>query len=244
MLKRKLTKAEHAALQPLLQAEYKAEGEEFVLDASGFDDPGELRRALDRVRAEKTASDVKITELSTQLATITNVDARRAGDVATLEKSYKDQAAAKELEHKTALASKDKFIQETLVDSVALSMATELSGENAIVLLPHIKARLSAELAGEKPLTRVLDKDGKPSAMGIEDLKKEISTDKRFAAVVIASKASGGGAAGGGKPNGGGAPGGTKKFQELNDAERREWFQRDPKGFQDASKEANRPAYV
>jgi hypothetical protein len=45
-LKRKLTKAEHAALQPLLQAEYKAEGEDFVLDASGFEDPGELKRAL------------------------------------------------------------------------------------------------------------------------------------------------------------------------------------------------------
>ncbi len=244
MMKRKITKAEHAALQPLLQAEYKAEGEDFVLQAEGFDDPGELRRALDREKAEKRAAETKVTELSTKLSTITEVDARRAGDVATLEKSWKDKLDAKELEHRTALATKEKFIQETLVDSVALNLATELGGDNAKILLPHIKARLSADVSGEKPLTRVLDKDGKPSAFSVEDLKKEFSSDKQYASVVIASRASGGGAAGGRQNGGAGAPTGGKKFHELNSTERTEWYKRDPEGFTKAAQDANRPSYA
>src|SRR4051812_7893121 len=100
MLKRKLTKAEHAALQPLLQAEYKAEGEDFVLDASGFDDPGELKRALDREKQEKKDAKTEADTLRTKLATITDVDARRAGDIATLEKSWQGKLDAKDVEHK------------------------------------------------------------------------------------------------------------------------------------------------
>jgi hypothetical protein len=75
-------------------------------------------------------------------------------------------------------------------------------------------------------------------------LKKEIAADKRFAAVIVASKASGGGAAGSGRPNGGGAPTGKKTFKDMNEKERVDWYKRDPEGFNQASKEANRPAYA
>jgi hypothetical protein len=234
-LKRKLTKAEHSALNPLLQAEYKAEGEDFVLDATGFEDPGELRRALARVREEKTTLETELTTARTKIDTITAADARRAGDVATLEKSWQDKLDAEKRDATKKLEAKDKFLQTTLVDSVASKLATEVGGDNADLLVPHIKSRLSAELTGEIPLTRVLDKDGKPSAMTVEDLRKEIETDKRFASVVIKSKASGGGAAGAGRPAGGGAASG-RKFKELNDKERTEWYKRDPDGFTQASK--------
>lgn len=237
-LKRKITKAEHAAMNPLLQAEYKAEGEDFVLDAEGFDDPAELKRALDRVREEHKVAAKKATDAETELRTIKEGSARASGDIATLEKSWKEKLAANDLLHATELAKRDKHLQSTLVDSVANQLAADLGGENAALLLPHIKDRLTADLTGDTPLTRVLDKEGKPSAFSVEDLKKEISGDARFKAVVIASKGSGGGAAGV-RPNGGGAPTGQKKFGELNDAERNEWYKRDAPGFLQAS-EANK----
>lgn len=237
-LKRNLTKAEFDGLNATLQAEYKAEGEGYVLDASGFDDPVELKRAKEHeVKARKLAED-KATALETKLATITETDATRRGDVDALKASYEDKMKLQEKDFKTQLKAKDGFINSTLIDSVANALASELSGENAHLLLPHIKSRLSADLTGDVPLTRVLDKDGKPSAFNLEDLKKEIGADKRYASIVIASKASGGGAAGG--AGGGGAASGEKKFKDLNDAERSDWFKRDPAGFQKASEDSRR----
>jgi hypothetical protein len=243
-LKRKITKADHTALNPLLQAEYKAEGEDFVLDASGYDDPAELKRGKDRETENARAARAEVEALKTKLETITNVDARRAGDIETLEKSWKEKLSAQKTEYEGKLVQKDRFIQSTLVDSVAMSLAAELSGDNAALLLPHITPRLIAELGGEKPLTRILDKDGKPSAMSVEDLKKELSANKAFAPLIIASKASGGGAAGVVKPGNGSAATGGKKFKDLNDTERVAWHKSDPDGFAAASAEANKPAYA
>jgi hypothetical protein len=238
-LRRKIDKAAHDKLDPLLQKEYKADGEDFVLDATGFDDPAELKRAKDREVETRKAAEAKVTELETKIATITNVDARRAGDIETLEKSWKDKLDLANAENALKLQAKDKFINSTLVDSVATSLAAELSGDNAALLIPFITPRLTADLSGEKPLTRILDKEGKPSAFSLDDLKKELSSDKRFAPIIIASKASGGGAAGNG--NGGGAAGnGNKKFKELNDAERIDYFKRDPVGFKADSEAARR----
>lgn len=232
-LKRKLTKAEHTALNPLLQAEYAAEGDDFVLQAEGFDDPVELKRAKEHEVTARKAAETEVTRLKTQIATITQTDATRAGDVAALETSWKEKLAVQKAESKAALEQKDRFIQSTLVDSVAVSIAAELSGDNAALLLPHITPRLTADLSGEKPLTRVIDKDGKPSALSVDDLKKELSGNKLFAPIIIASKASGGGAAG--RPGNGGAATGQKKFSELNDQERTAWFKSDPDGFKQAS---------
>jgi hypothetical protein len=246
-LKRKITKAEHAALNPLIQAEYRADGEDFVLDATGFDDPAELRRARDRekedatnLRSELVNVKDKLAAATSKLETITSTDARRAGDVQTLEKSWKEKLDTETGALKTTIAAKDKYIQKVLVDNVAMSLATELAGDNHVVLLPHITQRLSAEMTGDTPLTRVLDKEGKPTALSVEDLKKEFSTDTRFASVVVGSKGSGGGAAGRSSRSGApGAGGGQKKFHELSDKERIDWYKSDPAGFKEAS-EASR----
>lgn len=246
MLKRKISKAEHTALVPALQVEYKAVGDDFELDAEGPDDVGELRRAHDREKQAVAAEKAKVVTLETQFNDIktkydlvTATDQRRAGDVAALDKSWKEKFDAANLEAANKLAVKDKFIHTTLVDSVATSMAAELSGDNAAILIPHIKQRLSADLSGETPLTRVIDITGKPTALSVEDLKKEFKENKQFASVIIASKASGGGAAGGSRNNGG-AGSGDKKFKDMGDAERTEWFKRDPEGFKQAAAEARR----
>lgn len=235
MMKRKITKAEHTALNPLLQAEYRAEGEDFVLNAEGFDDPAELKRALDREREEKRLAKEKADKAESDLQTLRDATARSSGDVVTLENSWKKKVADNDKAHKEELEKRDKHLQSTLVDSVANGMAIELGGENSALLLPWIKQRLTADVSGDVPLTRVLDKDGKPSAFSVDELKKEISTDPRFKTVIIASRASGGGAAGG-AGNGSGAPPAGKKFAELNDKERREYYNLDPIAFEAASK--------
>lgn len=243
-LKRKITKAEYDALNALLQAEYKADGADFVLDAQGFDDPGELKRALDREKQEKKEAKEKAEALELKLATITDVDARRAGDVVTLEKSWKVKMDAAQAESDAKLKAKDGILQGLLVNNVAQEMASELGGENAAILLPHIITRLTADLTGEKPLTRVLDKDGKPSAFSVEDLKKEISGNKLFAPVIVASRASGGGAAGGNRTGNGGAGTGQKKFSELNDLERTQMYKDNPTEFAKQSEAAQHERLV
>jgi hypothetical protein len=87
-------------------------------------------------------------------------------------------------------------------------MANEISVAPDL-LLPHIKSRLTTELVDGEYVTRVLDREGKPSAHSIEELQKDVMQDKRYSAIIKGSKASGGGASGGtgAKPaNGSGAP--------------------------------------
>src|SRR5690242_11478896 len=133
MLKRKISKAEFDALNPELQKIYKAEGSDFVLqvEVSADDDPGALRRALDREKQAKKTAETEAETLRTKLATITDTDARRAGDIATIENSWREKINTQKNEYETKLATKDKFIQTTLVDSVASKLATELGGDNA-----------------------------------------------------------------------------------------------------------------
>ena len=106
-----------------------------------------------------------------------------------------------------------QYTTKTLVDNVATQIATKISNAPAL-LLPHIKSRLQADFEGDSPVTRVLDKDGKPSAMTVEELAAEFVANKDFSAIITASKASGGA----GKPsnnNGGGAPNNSDKPADL-----------------------------
>lgn len=118
---------------------------------------------------------------------------KKDGDIVALEASWKvklDEAvAAKQTEVDTLNAS----LKKNTVDAVALKMAVELS-KSPELLVPFIEKRLAMEMSEGKAITRVLDAEGKPSALSLEDLKKEISTDERFAAIVTGTQASGSGA--------------------------------------------------
>lgn len=99
-------------------------------------------------------------------------------------------------------------LQTMLVDNVAQSLAAEIFISPAIGL-PHIQKRLKAERTAEgKYETRILDDKGAPSAMTLDDLKKNLLADKAFAPIVVASKGSGGGA-NRGSGGGGSAPKGV-----------------------------------
>lgn len=210
-LKRKLTKDEHAKLPDALKAEYKADGDGFALDVDGDEDTGALKRAKDREVQLRKEAEEREAELKRQLDEMGSDDARKKGDIKTLEASWKSKNEADKADAKKKIDSLSSQLNKHLIDNVAQAMATKISKAPAL-LLPHIKARLQADLTGDEPLTRVLDAQGKVSALSLADLEAEFVANKDFSAIIVASRASGGA----GKPalHGGGAPNGG--FQNGN----------------------------
>lgn len=132
--------------------------------------------------------------------------ARKSGDIAALEKSWQDKFAKREKELTDENAALKNNINGMLIDNVAVKMAGEMAVQgSADLLIPHIKSRLAAEQRDGQFVTVVRDKDGKPSAASLDDLKNEFVGNAAFAPVIVGSKATGGGADGG-KPGGGAAP--------------------------------------
>ena len=212
-LKKKLTKAEYEKLSEHIKAEYIEDGDGFRLDIDGDEDTGALKRAKDREAQLRRDAEAKLREAQEELDRINGDDARKKGDIATLEKSWQKKLDDTKAEYEGKVSKLTTHTTKTLVDNVATQIATKISNAPAL-LLPHVKSRLQADFEGDSPVTRVLDKDGKPSAMTVEELAAEFVANKDFSAIITASKASGGA----GKPsnnNGGGAPNNSDKPADL-----------------------------
>lgn len=230
-LKTKITKAEFDLLADVLKAEYKASGDSYLLDA---DDMNELRAAKDREtearKLEKERADRLQAEKDTAEAGRVEAERLKAlkdKDVTTLEASYKNEKETAVAAEKLNTAKRENQLRDLLVENKAIELANEIS-TSPILILPHIRSRLKAELDGDKPITRVLDVSGEVSAKTMEDLKKELIDNPNFKAIIKASNASGGGA-GGGAGSGGGADG--KKFSDLTEAERVTLHRENPTRF-------------
>lgn len=210
-IKRIVTKVEHAKLPDSLKTEYKADdtGENFVLEIDGYEDPAELKRAKDHEKTARKGLEKQVKDLQDNLTALTEErdgllrGAIPKADVEKLEGSYKTKIANREKELSTQIEALTISLNTTLVDNVALGLASKLS-TSPTLLLPHIKSRLKAELKDGKAETRVLDAEGNISALTIEDFEKEILANKQFAPILTGSKGSGGGSHGSG--SGGGAP--------------------------------------
>ena len=212
-LKKKLSKAEYDKLSDAIKAEYIEDGDGFRLDIDGDEDTGALKRAKDREAQLRRDAEAKLREAQEELDRINGDDARKKGDIATLEKSWQKKLEDQKAEYEGRVGKLTAHTTKTLVDNVATQIATKISNAPAL-LLPHIKSRLQADFEGDSPVTRVLDKDGKPSAMTVEELAAEFVANKDFSAIITASKASGGA----GKPSnnsGGGAPNNSDKPADL-----------------------------
>ena len=212
-LKKKLTKAEYEKLSEHIKAEYIEDGDGFRLDIDGDEDTGALKRAKDREAQLRREAETKLREAQEQLDALGNDDARKKGDIQTLEKSWQKKLEDQKADYEGKLGKLTTHTKTQLVDNVAQQIASKISNAPAL-LLPHIKARLAADFEGDAPITRILDKDGKPSAMTVEELSAEFVANKDFSAIITASKASGGA----GKPsnqNGGGAPNQSEKPADL-----------------------------
>jgi hypothetical protein len=179
--------------------QYKKVGEEYHLDLEGTDeeDTGALKRAKEReVEARKKAQkDLKeaqdrVTELEAEAE---KGRTKPEEAVAAAEKKWGKKYLDLETQTKTQLSARDKRLQELLVDNVAKDIAGKISTSPRL-LIPHLKARLAT--GGEDGVfeTVVLDKEGKPSALTVDQLSKEFIDNADFAPILIATKGSGGGA--------------------------------------------------
>jgi len=196
--------------EPIAKEYVKGEDGKFTLAVEGAEDVGALKRAKDHEKAARQTAEKTLKELQTlHEKSQEEIDEMRRGaipkgDVEKLEGSWRTKLEKKEAELNAQVAARDVTLKSLLVDNIAQTIAAKISNSPDLIL-PHIQRRLTTELDNGKFITRVLDHEGKPSALTIEELQKELTLDKRFAPIIIGSKASGGGASGG-SGSGSGAP--------------------------------------
>lgn len=182
MLKRKIDEATFNALPDVVKAEYTKNGNDYVLEV---DDAKELINARDGEKRRADELKTENTALKAENATMKAAN----GDFTSLETSYKTQ-----------LAAKDKIIADTNTaltgerrDRHVGSAATEIANKHFIapkLVSKEIAARLDLDPRDGKTV-RVLDKDGKVSALTLDDLAKEFVDNADYKSIVKANQASG-----------------------------------------------------
>lgn len=125
--------------------------------------------------------------------------AKKSGDVDAVEKSWNEKYSALETNLNESSQRYERMIQSLTVGATASKLAAELAVQGSSdVLLPHISARLAVEIKDDKPVVKVLDKDGRPSAMTIKELQAEFMANPIFAPIISGTKANGSGFKGNG----------------------------------------------
>jgi hypothetical protein len=232
-LKHKLDEAAFKTLSEGLKAEYKKQDDgTYVLDVEGLEDTGALKRAKDHekeLRKQAQAEAKKaLDDLNALHAEYDDHKTKGGSKEAELEKAWQAKMAKREKELTAQLDLTQNALRNTMQETVATSLAAELAGDNAEIILPHIQRRLKADIVDGKAVTKVLGPDGEVSATTIDELKKEFFTNARFAAVIVGSKGSGGGAGGSRKGSGGAA----KKLSEMTATEEAQFANENPSEYQ------------
>lgn len=185
-LKRKITKAEFDALNDTLKAEYKASGDSYVLDT---DDATDLIAARDREKEERRKAEKAAKDAQDALDALKDKQSRDSGDVTALEASWQKKFDAEKKRADDASAALDNERKDRYVTEQADKIAQRFTVPS--LMRDRIASRLAVEIHDGKPLVRVLDKEGKPSASSVADLEKELVDNPEFKSIVVASKASG-----------------------------------------------------
>ena len=109
-----------------------------------------------------------------------------------LEKSWGEKLAQSEAAHKAQIAKYHDQVSKLMVTNEAQALSSKLFGKNAALLQHHVVGRLALEQGENGEFkTRVLDKDGKASAMSLADLEKEFSGREDFKGLLVTTKATG-----------------------------------------------------
>lgn len=149
--------------------------------------------------------------------------ARQKGDWQALEDSYKAKLAERETDFANQADALRKQVYKLTVGEQAIKLAAELSKPHAQAIMSRfIEERLTLD---ENNNIRVLDSQGKPSAMTIDDLKAEFKANAMFQDIVVVNNSTGSGATGG---LGGGA---DKNPKDMTEQERRDLKAKNPELF-------------
>lgn len=190
-LKYSVTKEEHGKLSEELRGQYVEDKDGYRLDLDGESDNGALKRSKDREVQLRKDTEAENKKLAEQLAELMGNDARKRGDIEALEKSWKEKSDKTASEAQTQIQKLRSLTERNLRDNVALAAVSKITSSPEL-LLPHFLNRLQVDFESDEPRTRVVDAKGQPSAATIDELVAEFVADKKYSAIITASKASGG----------------------------------------------------
>jgi hypothetical protein len=192
---------------------YTKKGDEYVLAIEGIPDVGEYETRIEKMDAkiaelldEKKLEKKKREKAELEAKKKAEDDARKSGDLEALEKSWKEKFEKRESELQAQIDERDGWINEATRETAAKDLANRLAIEgSADLLLPQLRDSIGVDIRDGRPVPVVLDENGKPSAMSLDELGTKIAERPANAPIIAASKAAGGGAKGG--KGGGAAPG-------------------------------------
>lgn len=210
-----------------LQGLYEQTDTGYQLKVTGIPEPEKedlsgLKNKVDELLREKKAASQKAREAAEEAEAARLEAAKKGNDTEALDKSWQEKFNAREIELKKELEE----LSGTLVKLTSGQTATKIAAEIAVqgsadVLLPHLERRLRTEFRDGSPVTVVLDKDGKPSAMSIDELKAEFQNSAAFAPLIVGTKANGAGRTGGNESSGAGVNEVSRsEFDRMNQAQR------------------------
>lgn len=210
-----------------LQELYEQTDTGYQLKVTGIPEPEKedlsgLKNKVDELLREKKAASQKAREAAEEAEAARLEAAKKGNDTEALDKSWQDKFNAREVELKKELEE----LSGTLVKLTSGQTATKIAAEIAVqgsadVLLPHLERRLRTEFREGSPVTVVLDKDGKPSAMSVDELKAEFQNSAAFAPLIVGTKANGAGRTGGNESSGAGVNEVSRSdFDRMNQAQR------------------------
>ncbi len=210
-----------------LQGLYEQTDTGYQLKVTGIPEPEKedlsgLKNKVDELLREKKAASQKAREAAEEAEAARLEAAKKGNDTEALDKSWQEKFNAREVELKKELEE----LSGTLVKLTSGQTATKIAAEIAVqgsadVLLPHLERRLRTEFREGSPVTVVLDKDGKPSAMSVDELKAEFQNSAAFAPLIVGTKANGAGRTGGNESSGAGVNEVSRsEFDRMNQAQR------------------------
>lgn len=204
-MKRKITKEDFEKLSDALKANYSEKGGSYFLNIEDDDEAiTELKKARENEKESHRESKLKMKDLETKIEELTNGKHKIDGNIEALENSWKEKFNTRETELTLQISKLNTIVIQSAKDSITSSLANEIS--NSPKLMKRIlDERVSVEITETGPVHRILDAQGKPSAMTLEDLKKETIANKEYSPIIIASRASGAAGSGFKVPNGSGA---------------------------------------
>lgn len=203
--------------------------------AGGGDDLAGLKAKVQELLDEKKTEQQKRKQAEDEAARIkAEADleaAKKKGNIDEITKSLRDMHAAELAKKDEVINSLNGTVTEITVGAKAQELAAKLAKSPEVIpgLLPHIRSRLSVEVAEGKHTVRVMGDDGKPSALTIDEFEAHLKTVPYLQPLIIGSRASGGGNNGGG---GGAIPSGlfrdkmtpTEKATFLKEHSQEEYF--------------------